>query len=574
MADKNLKINISVTGAEKTREQIKKTTQGIGNMRLSTAGLRREIGKMRNVFLLWMFAIRPAMKLINATTAAHYKQEQAVAKLTRALRNVHTETKGGADKLIRYAAALQQATIFGDEHIISAASILATFQLNSDAIGHLLPRLVDMSTSLGGLEANALLLGKAFTGNAASLQRIGVQFDKTKLQAAQAQGEYAEFNFLVKSLDENYKGLARTLAGTTFGQMEQLKNRMSDLSEMFGAVLAPVKLFYMEGLMKLTKFFIQAYKATQVFTSVLFALFTGNMKILPEILADLEDRFEKYIKTIDGATAAEERLEFAAGKVNQQLMTQINRLKVEQKWSEAVTVAFGSQKAVLGDLNKEGEVEIGIQGLLHPLEEQRLRLKNQSIALVQQGALLAKESSDEAVKNATEQLELGIKIKKLDSEIVVAKLKHNASFIGSLGDVAGEMKGGAKTAARLAQIAAMIDAYAGYNKMIGQGGLFAIGPATMALATGLANVLKISNSIGDFGAAQFGMDQVVSKPTLILTGEQNKRERVQVSPLQSPNLAGPSSGGVVVNINAPLVDETVRDSIIPSIQRALRSNAA
>ena len=52
MADKNLKINISVTGAEKTRAQIKKTTQGIGNMRLTTQGLRREIGKVRNMFLL------------------------------------------------------------------------------------------------------------------------------------------------------------------------------------------------------------------------------------------------------------------------------------------------------------------------------------------------------------------------------------------------------------------------------------------------------------------------------------------------------------------------------------------
>jgi hypothetical protein len=574
MADKNLRINISVTGAEKTRAQIKKTTQGIGNMRLTTAGLRREIGKLRNVWLLWQFVMKPTLKLIRETTDALFEQEKAEAKLRRGLDNVATATTGGADKLIDYAAALQQVTTFGDEQIISAAAILATFQLNSDAIGHLLPRLLDMSTSLGGLEANALLLGKAFTGNAASLQRIGVQFDKTKLQAAQAQGEYAEFNFLVKSLDENYKGLARTLAETTFGQMEQLKNRMSDLSEMFGAALAPVKLYVYEGLMVLTKFLIEAYKATQVFMSVLAALVTGNMKILPELLMDVEDKFDKYIKTIDGATAAEDRLNFAAGKVNQQLMTQINRLKVEQKWSEAVTVAFGSQKAVLGDLNKKGEVEVGIQGLLHPLEEQRLRLKNQSIALVQQGALLAKESSDEAVKNATEQLELGIKIKKLDSEIIVAKLKHNAAFIGSLGDVAGEIKGGAKTAARLAQVAAMVDAYASYNKMVAQGGLFGIAPAAVALATGLANVLKISNSIGDFGSAQFGMDQIVSKPTLILTGEQNKRERVQVTPLQSPNLHGSSSGGVVVNINAPLVDETVRDSIMPSIQKALRSNAA
>ena len=35
-----------------------------------------------------------------------------------------------------------------------------------------------------------------------------------------------------------------------------------------------------------------------------------------------------------------------------------------------------------------------------------------------------------------------------------------------------------------------------------------------------------------------------------------------------------STAGVTVNINAPLVDETVRDSILPSIEKALRLNTA
>ena len=134
MADKNLRINISVTGAEKTRAQIKKTTQGIGNMRLTTAGLRREIGKLRNVWLLWQFVMKPTLKLIRETTDALFEQEKAEAKLRRGLDNVATATTGGASKLIDYAAALQQVTTFGDEQIISAAAILATFQLNSDAI--------------------------------------------------------------------------------------------------------------------------------------------------------------------------------------------------------------------------------------------------------------------------------------------------------------------------------------------------------------------------------------------------------------------------------------------------------
>jgi hypothetical protein len=51
------------------------------------------------------------------------------------------------------------------------------------------------------------------------------------------------------------------------------------------------------------------------------------------------------------------------------------------------------------------------------------------------------------------------------------------------------------------------------------------------------------------------------------------RERVQVTPLSSPNIDGPQ-GGITVNISAPLVDETVIDSILPAIEKAQRLNLA
>ena len=47
-------------------------------------------------------------------------------------------------------------------------------------------------------------------------------------------------------------------------------------------------------------------------------------------------------------------------------------------------------------------------------------------------------------------------------------------------------------------------------------------------------------------------------------------ERIDVTPLPSPNQR--SSGNIVVNINAPVVDEYVVDSIIPAIRRAEQLN--
>jgi TP901 family phage tail tape measure protein len=76
--------------------------------------------------------------------------------------------------------------------------------------------------------------------------------------------------------------------------------------------------------------------------------------------------------------------------------------------------------------------------------------------------------------------------------------------------------------------------------------------------------------------AQFGMDEIVSQPTLIMAGEGNKRERVTVTPLDSANARGSEGGGggVTINVSAPLVDETVVDAIIPAIQKANRLGIA
>ena len=79
-------------------------------------------------------------------------------------------------------------------------------------------------------------------------------------------------------------------------------------------------------------------------------------------------------------------------------------------------------------------------------------------------------------------------------------------------------------------------------------------------------------------AQQFatGGDFVTSGPQMIKVGDNpGGQERVQVTPLSSPNINGPQGGGgITLNISAPLVDETVIDSILPARQKAQRMNLA
>ncbi len=70
-------------------------------------------------------------------------------------------------------------------------------------------------------------------------------------------------------------------------------------------------------------------------------------------------------------------------------------------------------------------------------------------------------------------------------------------------------------------------------------------------------------------SAETGFEGVVTKPTMFLTGENNKPEQVSVTPL-----GGGSASGITINISAPLVDETVVESIIPAIERAKRLGIA
>ena len=99
--------------------------------------------------------------------------------------------------------------------------------------------------------------------------------------------------------------------------------------------------------------------------------------------------------------------------------------------------------------------------------------------------------------------------------------------------------------------------------------------AASIVATGLANVMQISKSIGEFTSAETGFDGVVNKPTMFMTGESNKAEHVSITPLESPNISGgQGGGGITINVSAPLVDETVLDSILPAIERAKRMNLA
>ena len=151
---------------------------------------------------------------------------------------------------------------------------------------------------------------------------------------------------------------------------------------------------------------------------------------------------------------------------------------------------------------------------------------------------------------------------------------HYSTMASNFSSFLGEFAGGQKAAARLQQVAALIDAYSAANQLMADPKLIALYPANKiaamsALAVGIANAHAISKSIGEFTSAETGFDGVVNKPTMFMTGESNKAEHVSITPLESPNISGGQGGGTInINISAMSADEAVIDSIIPALERA------
>jgi len=199
--------------------------------------LAGKIGSIRNMLLVWMFALRPLINTIRESVEAARQQEDAERRLAAAFAATGAGSRAGTNAIIEQASALQTLTGASDNEIISAASILATFKLNEQQIQRLLPLLVDMSKlvrSRSGEEMSlasiAKATGQAFSTNASRLEYLGIQLDATTKKTK-------DFNTIVGAIEKSVGGAAVAMAGTFSGQMSIWKAAMSDFHESLGNII-------------------------------------------------------------------------------------------------------------------------------------------------------------------------------------------------------------------------------------------------------------------------------------------------------------------------------------------------
>ena len=96
--------------------------------------------------------------------------------------------------------------------------------------------------------------------------------------------------------------------------------------------------------------------------------------------------------------------------------------------------------------------------------------------------------------------------------------------------------------------------------------------AILAIPAGLAIGAAIQAAVGGLQTAQYGMNEIVDKPTMILAGEAGA-EQVSITPLESPNLEGVQGGGGGITVNVSgnvLSSEWVEGELADNIREAVR----
>ena len=251
MSRNQFDININLRGFPEAQANLNKTKQGMDRMRISTSGLKRQIGALRNNMLLYAFTIGAIQRVTNNLISAYRKQIEAERLLENNLKNIAGVSSEASANLKALASGLQQVTTFGDEAIISAQSLLATFQLSEATIAQLTPRILDMSAAMGtDLRSSAILLGKAFIGETSRLKQIGLVIDETGLAMARAKGPIEEAAFLLKTFDDNFRGAAEALRQTPLGELDGFNMALGDMEEQLGRTAIPLETFLTQ--MKLT----------------------------------------------------------------------------------------------------------------------------------------------------------------------------------------------------------------------------------------------------------------------------------------------------------------------------------
>ena len=580
MANKSTHIiDVKTKGAKKSQKQIKGVSGALG-------GLAKQAGLAAAAY----FGATALIGGIKGSIDAFGKQELAEKKLEAAL--------GKTSKaLLKQASALQKVTMFGDETIIEAQAMIGAFVKDEKAIKAATKATLDLAAAKGfDLVAAADLVSKTLGSSTNALTRYGIQ-------VTGAVGSTERLTSLTENISAVFGGQAVEQADTYAGAMAQLSNSFGDLQERIGEKLAPT----IKSLANTFKDLIEiapseeARKEKEEFEGLIGVLINVNSKASSRKLAieQLNTAYQPYLGDLDLEKSTTEDLiklktdviSVMKEEIKQKLFSEELR-EAETNLQEAQIELFKQERDALDNTSVArssygGMVNAGTNNTYVNIEAQKRQVEeyeNELQAIQNNQAayeewLESKKEGNDVIETEIVKTDANVKSKKkltqaeLDAIAALkAKQKAEISAMNATAQAFGEFVGGAKIAARIQQVSATIDAYRTINKIMADPKLAFPTNVLMATAVGataFANVKAISGSIGEFKAAQYGMNEVVDSPTLIMAGEAGA-EQVNITPLEGENRAGGSAGANITFNNPIMTKDFVEGELAEAIRTASR----
>lgn len=172
------------------------------------------------------------------------QQELAINQLNQALKNSGNFSEEASVGLQKYASELQRASLFGDETIIQAQSLIASFGIEGEELKKLTKATLDLAQAKGmDLTSAADLVAKSVGSSTNALARYGVVIEGTSGSSQRVQTALSGINNL-------FEGQAEA-ATKGLGSIKQMQNAVSDLAEEIGGALAPDVIKLTEGITSL-----------------------------------------------------------------------------------------------------------------------------------------------------------------------------------------------------------------------------------------------------------------------------------------------------------------------------------
>jgi len=632
MAKNKINVVVSTQGTSKAKRKLGGVEGGL-----------QSLGKQALIAGAAFFGARAIIGGLKAATRAAAEQELAEKKLEAVLKSTSHAAGMQADELKKLASSLQTSTMYGDEAIMGAESLMLTFtKIGKDVFPDAIETVLNMSTAMGtDMQSSVIQLGKALNDPIAgisALSRVGVQLtdtQKEQIKAFEAAGDTASAQkVILGELETQFGGLAKAAGDTMAGSMAKAKNAMGDAAEAMGDLLAPM---IKGGADVLTKFAKDVEAGFDFIGKIdfkttgenllsngkaLMKAFTDTVKAYFDFLPDywnnaiskiypiMKNVLNGILEAIKGfAGFVWEPIPISAEimvlrvkrffvelnvDMTNKMRDAVNNIKDEfNKLVETfpkISEKFGIVKSELAEpidmTEATASITSQIAGLQSDLEATGMAQFFKKL-FPGEGEIQTSEEFANRLKEIWG--DYGASIIAINNEVTKSnnEVTENEKDKGAAITVSGEAAG--KTALEIKKMSMESAISTGQSAQSVMGAIRDVIKARFAsmiagvLESEIASKGIIGLVTGAAGAAAAmalfeslvpkfaqGGDFVTSGPQMIAVGDNpGGRERVQVTPLSSPNIDGPQ-GEITINISAPLVDETVIDSILPAIEKAVR----